>query len=139
MNMTGLALITWHWRHHLSLAHYLFALLAGAVAVNMGYLLFYPMNTEYFGFSALLYTLLTYSCIITIRHEKWINLVILGAVSFAVLRPLWVNGAGQSSQELIGVRVATESHLYGWIGGLVAGGAWWTRELQAKDKPIPTT
>jgi membrane associated rhomboid family serine protease len=138
MNMAGLTLIAWHWRHQLTLGHYLFALLFGAVAVNMGYLLFYPLNTEYFGFSALLYTLLTYSCIITIRHEKWINLFILSAVSFAVLRPLWADGAGQSSQELIGVRVATESHLYGWIGGFIAGGTWWARQLQANVKPTPT-
>ncbi len=139
MNVAGLILITWHWRHCLTLKSYTFTLLISALTVNIGYAVLTPVTTEYFGFSALLYALITSNCLLSIRQEKWASIAILAAVSIAVLQPAFVDGAGQASHALIGVRVATESHLYGWLGGLIAGGALWFYEQKSSLSKLTVT
>lgn len=139
MNVAGLILITWHWRHCLTLKNYTCTLLISALTVNIGYVALAPLTTEYFGFSALLYALITSNCLLNIRQEKWASIAILAAVSIAVLQPAFVDGAGQASHALIGVRVATESHLYGWLGGLIAGGALWFYEEKSGLSKLTVT
>lgn len=81
---------------------------------------FAPERGSYVGLSGIIHGLLIYGSIIDIRHKIWLGWLLFAGVILKIVHEQLV-GPSAATAELINTAVATESHLYGAIGGALCG------------------
>jgi rhomboid family GlyGly-CTERM serine protease len=117
LNATGLALLWALFARTYRARQWLVALLASMASICVGFWFFSPQLAWYVGASAVLHGLFACGCLALIRQRDRIGMV-AGAVFMAKLA--WEYWQGPLPFERSG-QVVTISHLYGAIGGVLAG------------------
>jgi rhomboid family GlyGly-CTERM serine protease len=72
------------------------------------------------GASALLHGLFSYAALLSLRGDKLLGTCVLLVIGAKIAWELFA-GASVDSAEMIGMPVAVETHLYGYVAGLLAG------------------
>lgn len=122
LNMAGLGLIGMLFFRDYSLRQWLIVLAASVVAIDAGFVLFEPQLQWYVGLSGVLHGALAAGAVAWWRHESRPLALALSLV--LVIKLGWEQWQG--ALPLSGdMPVIVDAHLYGAIGGLVAGGAIW--------------
>lgn len=121
MNLLGLLAVSWFWCDAVSPRHFLLLIASSALFVSLCYLLLHPANTVYFGFSAILYSLIAALSLITWQRQPWANLIILFVMGGRALQQWLVPGSSDAVASLIDAHVAAESHIYGLVWGVLWG------------------
>ena len=116
MNASAFAIISYIFRAHFHAKSYSLLILILSFTIGIG--LFATSITWYAGFSGVLHGIFAWGCIRDIQSKTrggW--LLLLGLISKICWEQYF--GGSVSSEELIGVRVATEAHLIGAITGIL--------------------
>jgi len=121
MNLLGLVVVSWFWRDAVSPRHFLLLVASSALFVSLCYLFLHPANTVYFGFSAILYSLIAAFSLITWQRQPWANAIVLIVMGGRALQQWLVPGSSEGVASLIDAPVAAESHLYGLVWGVLWG------------------
>ncbi|NVK31917.1 MAG: rhombosortase [Gammaproteobacteria bacterium] len=121
MNFTGLTLVIALIGDNYSEPEWIFIGLISSLAVGVGLLAFVPWLQAYVGLSGMIHGLLIAGCLIEWRRSGLFGLMIAG-VSVGKLVYEQIYGAMPGSEETAGGPVIVDSHLFGAIGGLIAGG-----------------
>lgn len=125
LNGAGLALIAALFPRDYSLAQWLIIVFVSIAAMDVGFVWFQPQLQWYVGFSGVLHGALAAGAVAWWRHETKALATILTVIFIAKLAweqrygPLPLSGD---------MRVIVEAHLYGAIGGALAGLALWLRQ-----------
>ena len=119
LNFTGLCILGLLFIDNLSTRTFIFSIIFLAVIVGLGLWIYTPEIDRYYGFSGILYGLYFVAAVNAILHKD-----IFTGVSVAFLiagKIVWdyFTGGNQSSADLIGIPVANDAHLYGFIGAIV--------------------
>lgn len=123
LNLAGLIML-WalhgdHYRHGLFAAVFL----VSAIATSLGIYYFDPDMNRYVGLSGVLHGVFVFGAIADIRTgEKTGYLLLIGIIAKIIYEQ--VEGASEDMVDLIGASVAIDAHLFGAIGGLIAGLIW---------------
>jgi rhomboid family GlyGly-CTERM serine protease len=117
MNLLGLLAVSWFWRDAVNPRHFLLLIASSALFVSLCYLLLHPAHTVYFGFSAILYSLIAAFSLISWQRQSWANAIVLLVMGGRALQQWLV----PESSSLIDAPVAAESHLYGLVWGVLWG------------------
>lgn len=119
LNVVGLALLWNLFARSYGLWQWLLAVAACLVAIASGFWFLSPHLQWYVGASGLLHGVFACGCIAMIRHGDRIGLI---AAVIYTAKLVWEQWHGPLPFEEHG-HVATVAHLYGAVGGLVAGSA----------------
>lgn len=119
LNLSGLLILGLLFIDTLSSKTFILSSVFLAVIVGLGLFYFTPELTGYFGFSGVLYGLYFVAAVSAILKKDFFT-----GIAVALLisgKIIWdtINGGSQSSAELIGIPVANDAHLYGFIGALI--------------------
>ena len=119
LNLSGLLLLVLLFIDSLNYRTFILSILFLAAFVGIGLYFYTPKLTGYYGFSGVLYGLYFVAAISAILVGD-----LFTGISVALLiagKTLWdyFNGGSQASAELIGIPVANDAHLYGFIGSLL--------------------
>ncbi|HEX7031109.1 MAG TPA: rhombosortase [Gammaproteobacteria bacterium] len=120
LNLAGLALIGWIFGPGLRAAHWLWTLLGSLVAIAAGFLLLEPGLVWYVGLSGVLHGLLLGGAVLDRGFGRGLRAVLICGVFAKLAWEQWA-GALPFTAEAAGGPVVVDAHLYGAIGGLVAG------------------
>jgi rhomboid family GlyGly-CTERM serine protease len=117
LNALGLVLLWGLFARAWSPLQWLCAILLSLLAIDAGFWFLAPQLQWYVGASGLLHGIFACGCIALLRQRDWI-----GAVSAAVFigKLIWEQRVGPLPFEESGA-VVTIAHLYGAVGGFVAG------------------
>jgi rhomboid family GlyGly-CTERM serine protease len=123
LNTTGLWILSFLFIDSLNTKTFIIwtALLSSSVGLGLYY--FTPELQKYYGFSGVLYGLYFISGIsATLKKDYFTG---ISVVVLVVGKVIWdfFKGASTSSEQLIGIPVATDAHFYGLLGALVISGA----------------
>lgn len=118
LNLSGLWILGLLFIDTLRSKTFIFSIIFLSFFVGFGLFLFTPEINRYYGFSGILYGLYFTAAVNAILQND-----IFTGVSVALLitgKIIWdyATGGNQSSAELIGVPVANDAHLYGFVGAL---------------------
>ncbi|WP_236689186.1 rhombosortase [Photobacterium angustum] len=116
MNASAFAIISYIFRAHFHVKSYSLLILILSFTIGIG--LFATNITWYAGFSGVLHGIFAWGCIRDIQSKTrggW--LLLLGLITKICWEQYF--GGSVSSEELIGVRVATEAHLIGATTGML--------------------
>ncbi len=139
LNLSGLWLLGMLFIDSLSSKSFIFSIAFLTATVGLGLYFFTPELTGYYGFSGVLYGLYFVAAVCAILEND-----LFTGISVALLisgKIMWdyVTGGNQASAELIGIPVANDAHLYGFIGAIViAGFLLFKRYLNNKKRHPPT-
>jgi len=119
LNLSGLCLLMLLFIDSLNTKTFILSTIFLSIIVGLGLFYFTPELNRYYGFSGILYGLYFVAAICAILDNDRFT-----GISVAVLiagKILWdyITGGNQSSAELIGVPVANDAHLYGFIGAVL--------------------
>jgi len=119
LNLSGLWILGFLFIDSLSVKTFIFALLIMSAFVGFGLFYFDPDLYKYYGFSGILYGLFLLGGVTTILAKDYFTGI--SVIVFIVGKLIWdlFNGGNASSEELIGMPVAVNAHLYGVIGAVV--------------------
>lgn len=120
LNALGAALLGVVVGRALSPTGWLGAGVVSALAVSGGLAIGSPTVQWYVGFSGVLHGLLAAGGITAFRSTPWVSWVLLLALSSKLLLE-WFATEGSPVSGLIGGAVVTDAHLYGALGGALAG------------------
>ncbi|WP_445945438.1 rhombosortase [Shewanella sp.] len=127
MNLAGLWVILFlhemHYRKQALLIYLLFISLC--LFEGLGLYFYYPALLSYVGLSGVLHGLFSFGAIMDITRGYRSGYLLLAGVLAKVCYEQ-TYGASDSVVELIGARVATESHLVGVISGIICAFIWLT-------------
>ncbi len=121
LNFAGYAFVIFSFRTEVTPAREIIILLASATAVGLGIHFLNPEIYSYVGLSGAIYGVLVASVIIGINQTPGLSILFLAFLLGKFLFEYINGGASSTTEELIGGQVATDSHLYGAIAGLVPG------------------
>ncbi|MCG9696586.1 rhombosortase [Shewanella sp. Isolate11] len=117
MNLAGLWVIAFLHEMHYRASNFLGIFLSLALLQGIGLYLLFPTLGGYVGLSGLLHGLFTYGALKDIQKKVRSGyLLFVGVCAKVVYEQLY--GATDQVTQLIGARVATESHLVGVISGI---------------------
>ena len=139
LNLSGLWLLGMLFIDSLSSKSFIFSSAFLTTTVGLGLYFFTPELTGYYGFSGVLYGLYFVAAVCAILEND-----LFTGISVALLisgKVIWdyVTGGNQASAELIGLPVANDAHLYGFIGSIIiAGFLLFKRYLNNKQRHPPT-
>lgn len=139
LNLSGLWLLGMLFIDSLSSKSFIFSSAFLTAIVGIGLYFFTPELTGYYGFSGVLYGLYFVAAVCAILEND-----LFTGISVALLisgKVMWdyVTGGNQASAELIGIPVANDAHLYGFIGAIViAGFLLFKRYLNNRKRHPPT-
>lgn len=119
MNLLGLVAVSWFWRDAVSPRHFLLLVTTSTLFVSLCYLLLHPPATVYFGFSAILHSLIAALSLITWSRQPWASAIVLLVMGGRALEQWLVPESVESLASLIDAPVAAESHLYGLLSGIL--------------------
>lgn len=122
LNLSGLWLLALLFIDSISAKTFILTSIVLSLVVGFGLYLFTPELSRYYGFSGALYGLYFVAAICAILAKD-----LFTGISVALLisgKIMWdyITGGNQSSAELIGIPVANDAHLYGFIGAIVISG-----------------
>lgn len=120
MNLMGLALIWALLRESFSILAWVIITIISMLAVSLGLFFFSPEIHWYVGLSGLLHGIFVAGLVGGLRRGDWREATLLAAVA---LKLIWEQFFGPlpGSEEMAEGPVLTVAHLYGAIGGLLAG------------------
>ncbi len=118
MNLAGLWVIAFLHEMHYRVGNFTLLFLSLAALQGIGLYLFYPTVGGYVGLSGLLHGLFTYGALKDIQRRIRSGYLLFVGVCAKVLYEQFYGATDQITQ-LIGARVATESHLIGVVCGIV--------------------
>ncbi len=119
LNLGGLVLIASLFPRDYTWARWLFILLCSTLAIDFGFVFYEPQLTWYVGFSGVLHGALAAGAIAWWRNESTLLAAALSVILIGKL--LWEQWHG--ALPLSGaLPVVVDAHLYGAIGGAIAGG-----------------
>ncbi len=119
LNLGGLALIWLLFGNRLSLAQWLIVLLACAIGISTGLLVFHPGLNWYVGLSGLLHGMFVAGALGGLFSGYRAEWLLLGLLS-AKLAWEQMSGAMPGAEQLAGSFVIVDAHLYGALTGLAA-------------------
>ena len=104
---------------HYNYKNYLIVFITSAIVCSLG-IYWFAINIErYVGLSGVLHGFFVWGALMDIKHkEKTGYLLLIGVIAKIVHEQIY--GASADVELLIGASVATDAHLYGAIGGLLA-------------------
>lgn len=120
LNLAGLGLLWLLLGDTLKPLWWVSGVVALALGITLGLLLFSPTVTWYVGFSGVLHGLFAAAAIANLRRRTPLALAILGVLFFKLLVELTGEG-GHLTAELIGGAVIMDAHLHGILLGLCYG------------------
>ena len=124
MNAACLALVQWQLLSTLSLRHWLGIQSVLMLSVGLGLYFFSPQVVIYRGYSGAFCGLLAYAALCNLAESRWMSLLFIGLLVKIISEQM----PGYNLyylQPIIGVAVATDAHLYGFISGTLTAGAGW--------------
>jgi len=139
LNLSGLWVLFLLFIDSLSSKSFILSNIFLSIVVGLGLYFFTPELIGYYGFSGVLYGLYFVAAVCAILEND-----LFTGISVALLisgKIMWdyFTGGNQASAELIGIPVANDAHLYGFIGAIVIAGyllcIWY---LNSKKRPPPT-
>ena len=122
LNGAGLGLIAALFPREYSLAGWLLIALCSVIAIDAAFVLYEPQLRWYVGLSGVLHGALAAGAVAWWRHESRLLALVLSGIFVGKLIWEQVQGALPLSGEL---PVVVDAHLYGAIGGAVAGAILW--------------
>jgi len=134
LNLAGLAVLVSLFPRHYSVRNWLWIGAASVVAIDLGFVWNEPQLTWYVGLSGMLHGILAAGTIAWWRFES--KALALGLTLVVVAKLAWeqVHGALPLSGDMT---VIVASHLYGALGGMLAGGAIWFAQQRWPGNPRP--
>lgn len=121
INLLSLLLLVFLFYDTLKAKTFIFSTIILSCLVGLGLYFFNPELQKYYGFSGVLYGLFIVAAIRAILEKDYFvaPLVLL----FVLAKVIWefFKGGSQTSADLIGIPVATDSHLYGVLGAIFIG------------------
>jgi rhomboid family GlyGly-CTERM serine protease len=124
-NLAGVGLLAALFPRDYSLRQWLALALASLVAIDVGFVCNEPQLEWYVGLSGVLHGLLAAGAVAWWRFETKLLASILTAIFLGKMGYEQVYGSLPSASEMA---VVSEAHLYGTVGGLVAGLLLWWHE-----------
>lgn len=119
LNLAGLWIFTFLFIDTLKTKTFIVSTTFLSIFVGLGLYLLNPELTRYYGFSGVLYGLFICGATGAILHKD----LFTGAsvIIFIIGKVIWdlYYGGNSSSEELIGIPVAVDAHLYGLIGAMI--------------------
>jgi len=122
LNMVGLGLIAALFPRDYTLRQWMIVLAASVLAIDVGFVLFEPQLEWYVGLSGVLHGALAAGAVAWWRHETKPLALLLSAILISKLTWEQWRGALPLSGDMT---VVVNAHLYGAVGGLLAGLAIW--------------
>jgi len=119
LNVAAVALLWALHGQYYSYKNYLLVFLTSAIICSLG-IYWFSVNIElYVGLSGVLHGFFVWGALMDIKHkEKTGYLLLIGVMAKIIHEQIY--GASADVEILIGASVATDAHLYGAIGGLLA-------------------
>jgi len=118
LNLSGVWLLVLLFVDTLKLKTFILSTLILSLVVGFGLFFLTPEINKYYGFSGILYGLYFIAAISAILHgDKFTGISVALLISAKIIWD-YFSGGSQSSAELIGIPVANDAHLYGFIGSL---------------------
>jgi len=119
LNVAAVALLWALHGQYYSYKNYLLVFLTSAIVCSLG-IYWFSVNIElYVGLSGVLHGFFVWGALMDIKHkEKTGYLLLIGAMAKIIHEQIY--GASADVEILIGAIVATDAHLYGAIGGILA-------------------
>lgn len=121
MNLAGLAIIWGLLAPAMSTRQWAVIMIASALGVSLGLLLFSPQVAWYVGLSGLLHGLLAAGALAGLRQQRGMCVLILAFLTLKLALEQLVGGDAVTAR-LISGTVIVDAHLYGVLAGLVCGG-----------------
>lgn len=120
LNLVALGLIVAAFRPLLGWGRWVFVAVVSAAAIDLGLWFSTPTVVWYVGLSGVLHGLVVAAAVLLLRLSPRTGVVILTAVAVKLTWEAF-RGALPFTAELAGGNVIEEAHLWGAVGGLVAG------------------
>lgn len=134
LNFAGYFFLHFSFRKEISISKELTSLVICASGVGIGLYCFNPEMYSYVGLSGVIYGLMTSYLLIGFLSSPGFSLTILGYLIYKFFFEV-IQGSGSSEVEhFIGGKVATDSHLYGAISGLIPGFYFLYQERKIRNK-----
>ena len=124
LNGAGLALIAGLFPEHYSVRQWLLIALLSLVTIDVGFVFWEPQLEWYVGFSGVLHGALAAGAVAWWRHESKRLALALSVIFIGKL--LWEQWRGALPLSG-GLAVVVDAHLYGALGGVIAGVLLWLR------------
>lgn len=135
MNLLALALLMSLFNEVYGVTLFLCVFILAAVAIGLGYVLFYPPDTRYLGLSGVLHAVASAGAIMSLNVRRLFSIVfLLGLISKLLYE--YTAGASESLAEMIQARVAIEAHLVGALVGVLFGSALLTHKKTHQKRPL---
>lgn len=118
LNLTGLWILAFLFIDTLNAKTFILATLTMSIFVGLGLYYLDPELIKYYGFSGILYGLFLLGGTLTILDKDYFTGI--SVTLFIIGKLIWdlLYGGSASSEELIGIPVAVNAHLYGAIGAV---------------------
>ena len=120
LNLASLTLIATLFGTLLNFKQWFFGFLFSGLFVSACYIVISPQFESYVGLSAVLYGAIIIGALLDLGKNIWIAVALLVIVTGRVIWQQF-DGASIELAEMVGTRVAIESHLYGIISGYLYG------------------
>jgi len=119
LNISGLWIMGFLFIDSLSAKTFIISTLIMSIFVGAGLFYFDPDLQKYYGYSGVLYGLFLLGGVTAILSKDYFTGI--SVIVFILGKLIWdlINGGSASSEELIGIPVAVNAHLYGISGAIV--------------------
>lgn len=139
LNLSGVCLLGLLFIDNLSASLFTLSAVFLSTVVGLGLYFYNPELGGYYGFSGVLYGLFFVAAISAILHHDYFT-----GISVALLisgKVIWdyVTGGSQANADLIGIPVANDAHLYGFIGAVIIAAYLLIKHTIYKSKRHPPT
>ncbi len=121
LNLSGLWIMAFLFIDTLSVKTFIISSLIMSIFVGLGLFYLDPSLLKYYGFSGVLYGLFFVGGVTSILSKDYFTGI--SVILFVIVKLIWdlIYGGNASSEELIGIPVAVNAHLYGIIGAFIIG------------------
>ena len=126
LNLTGVALIGWVFGPGLRAGQWLLLLIGSWLGIVFGFLVLEPQLAWYVGLSGLLHGLLLGAAVLDDGLDRRVRAILVVGILAKLAWEQWA-GALPMTAEAAGGPVIVDAHLYGGLGGLLAGLVVWMR------------
>lgn len=132
LNFAGYAIVTFSFRDEISPSRELLMLFIACTAVGLGIHYLNPDMYSYVGLSGAIYGVLIAFVIIGFHQTPLIAGGFLGFIALKFVYEAIIGGADPNTEAFIGGKVASDSHLYGALSGLIPGLLFFYRDEQQR-------
>ena len=137
LNLSGLILLGLLFIDSLNAKTFIFSSIFLAVIVGLGLFFFTPELIRYYGFSGALYGLYFVAAISAVLAKDFFTGISVGLLISGKIIWDFFTGGNQLSAELIGIPVANDAHLYGFIGAILVSGILILKQRFITNKMTP--